>query len=212
MTNLKTQNINDIIEIGKNHIKYYNEILKISNISRTWIFRFQNIEKRNYEKAVQAYEKDKERYEEIQTQKKNESIKNNLIAAVVFLFILIFGFSLRSIAIVILSLCFLGIFAYRTYLSYNTNIVYPESPPVKRPFPDKFGLGIEMNSGYIATFTAIGDDGEIALRRLQNDIDSADIHSAPTIFNMNDYKITVENNEGIISTGEKSKNNLYGVG
>ena len=37
---------NSNIEIDKNNISYENEVLKISNISRTWIFRFQNKEKK----------------------------------------------------------------------------------------------------------------------------------------------------------------------
>lgn len=89
------------------------------------------------------------------------------------------------------------------------DIEYPKLPPKERPFPDKFGLGIEMNSGYMTTFTAIGDDGVRALRELQNEIDNADIHMSPTIFNMNDYNVTVENNEGVISTGDYAKNTMY---
>ena len=46
-TNEEGHNLADInnVVIGDNRVKFYNEILKISNISRTWIFRFQNVEK-----------------------------------------------------------------------------------------------------------------------------------------------------------------------
>lgn len=35
LADLGNKNFSNVIEIGDNHIKYYNEILKISNISRT---------------------------------------------------------------------------------------------------------------------------------------------------------------------------------
>ena len=209
MTDLKTQNISNIIEIGDNHIKYYNEILKISNISRTWIFRFQNIEKRNFEKAVLAYEEAKDKYEKNKAIERNESIRNCVLGVLILFLFAIFAFSLKFIVIGFLLLGILGFFAYRAYQAYKMDIEYPKSPPKERPFPDKFGLGIEMNSGYITTFAAIGDDGVRALRELQNEIDNADIHMAPTIFNMNDYNVTVENNEGVISTGDYTKNTMY---
>ena len=38
-------NCNSNIEIDKNNICYRNEVLKISNISRMWIFKFENKEK-----------------------------------------------------------------------------------------------------------------------------------------------------------------------
>ena len=72
--------------------------------------------------------------------------------------------------------------------------------------PDKFGLGIEMNSGHKVTFTAIGDDGVRALRKLQNDIEDAGVHKDIIYFNMNDYNISVENNDGVINTGDFANN------
>lgn len=209
MADLGNKNFSNVIEIGDNHIKYYNEILKISNISRTWIFRFQNIEKRNFEKAVLAYEEAKDRYEENKSIERKESIRNNVLAILVLFLFAIFAFSSKSTVIGFLLLGILGFFAYRVYQAYNMDIEYPKLPPKERPFPDKFGLGIEMNSGYMTTFTAIGDDGARALRELQNEIDNADIHMSPTIFNMNDYNVTVENNEGVISTGDYAKNTMY---
>lgn len=49
-------------------------------------------------------------------------------------------------------------------------------------------------------------DSSRALRKLQNNIDAADVHKQTTIFNMNDYKTSVENNDGVISTGTGSIN------
>lgn len=77
---------------------------------------------------------------------------------------------------------------------------YPYPPPAERMIPDKFGLGIEMNSGHKVTFTAVGDDGVRALRKLQNDIEDADVHKDIIYFNMNDYNISVENNDSVISS------------
>lgn len=46
-----------------------------------------------------------------------------------------------------------------------------------------------------------------ALRKLQNDIEDADVKGI-IYFNMNDYNINVENNDGVINTGDFASN-LY---
>lgn len=207
MTDLKNgDNVNNIVEIGNNHIKYYNEILKISNITRTWIFKFQNVEKRKFEQEKLAYANAKAQYEATEKQKKNDFLKKSIFAAIVFLIVSIFAFSSQKNLIGLLFLCCTGISFFQAYSAYKKDINYPYLPPAEKMFPDKFGLGIEMNSGYKVTFTAIGDDGVRALRKLQIDIDEADVHNTTTVFNMNDYKITVENNDGIINTGGSTKN------
>lgn len=55
-------NLNENIEIGRNYLRYYDEIVKISSISRTYIFRFSNRERKAYENEVAAYENDKKFY------------------------------------------------------------------------------------------------------------------------------------------------------
>ena len=200
-----------IVEIGNNHIRYYNEILKISNISRTWIFRFQNVEKKKFEKEKEEYENAKKIYEAVETEKKNGITRILLIITAVSLLASILSFSFKSITAGILLLCLTGVLSCIAYFVYKRNTDYPQSPPLEKPFPERFGLGIEMNSGYVSIFAATGDEGVKALRKLQDDIEEADIHKESTIFNMNDYKITVENNDGIISTGEKTENNFYGA-
>ncbi len=194
------------VEIGENRIKYYDEILKISNISRTWIFRFQNVEKKKFEELKLAYKNARAQYEERESQNKRESIRNFLIGTVIFLFISLLGFSLGSVAIGFLGLCIGGVFVYMVFGAYKREIKYPYSPPTEKMFPDKFGLGIEMNSGHKVTFTAVGDDGVKALRKLQNDIEDAGVHKDIINFNMNDYNISVENNDGIINTGDFANN------
>ncbi|MEY8333912.1 hypothetical protein AALB53_12515 [Lachnospiraceae bacterium 47-T17] len=69
-------------------------------------------------------------------------------------------------------------------------------------------LGIEMNSGHSVYFTATGDDGVKALKKLQDEIEDADMHQDMIYFNMNDYNISVRNNDGIINTGDFT-NNAY---
>ena len=197
--------VNNVV-IGENRIKYYDEILKISNISRTWVFRFQNIEKRKFEEEKRAYQNAKTQYEKCEAQKKRDSIRNLLIGAAISLFISLSGFSAKSAVAGFLFLCVTGILAYLAFGVYKREINYPYPPPAERMIPDKFGLGIEMNSGHKITFTAIGDDGVMALRKLQNDIEDADVHKGIIYFNMNDYNISVENNDGVINTGDFANN------
>lgn len=73
---------NSNIEIDKNNISYENEVLKISNISRTWIFRFQNKEKKAYELEKENYERAKKNYELREKYKKNREVKNYSIACI----------------------------------------------------------------------------------------------------------------------------------
>lgn len=198
----------DKIVIGENHIKYYDEILKITNISRTWIFRFQNIEKKKFEEEKLAYKNDKERYEETEARKKKNYIRNILIGAFISLIVSIFGFLFKSFGIAILFLFLAGGWVYMALGINQKKATFPYPPPVERMCPDKFGLSIEMNSGHSVTFTAIDDGGLRALRELQSKIENADMHKDKIIFNLNDYNISVENNEGVINTGDYA-NNIY---
>lgn len=200
-------NINSVV-IGENRIKYYDEILKISNISRTWIFKYQNIEKRKFEEEKLAHKNEKTRYEESEAQKKKENIRKLLLGAAAFFVFSVLAFSSGSADRGLLCLCFTGVFALIAYAVYKKEIIYPHPAPVEKKFPDKFGLGIEMNSGYQTIFTAIGSNGAAALKKLQNDIEDADIHKGTIYFNMNDYNISVENNDGVINTGDFA-NNIY---
>ena len=199
-------NLNKVI-IGDNRIKFYDEILKVSNISRTWVFKYQNIEKRKFQEQVQVYQKAKAQYEANETQKKKESIRNALVGAVIFLLIAMFC-SFISGAAGFLFLCITGICIYAAFMLYKEEIIYPFGPPVEKSFPDKFGLGIQMNSGHTVTFTAIGKDGVDALRDLQNKIEEADVNKGIIYFNLGDNNITLENKDCIISTGDFA-NNVY---
>lgn len=202
-------NINHMVVIGNNHIRYYNEVLKISNISRTWIFRFQNIEKKKFEESMRAYENNKSKYKASEIRKKKESIRNNLICLAVFIVLLVLCMSLKFSVGVFIFLCLIGLFAILAFRAALSDIApYPYSSPREGLFPEKYGFGIEMNSGHIVTFTAIGDDGIKALRELQNDIENADVYKTTINFNLNENNITVENNDGLINTGDYANNVL----
>ena len=138
-------------------------------------------------------------------------MRNILIGVVISFFSSVSGFLFKSVALGFICLCITGALAYAAYVGYKREIVYPYSSPIEKLFPDKFGLGIEMNSSHIVTFTAIGDDGVKALKKLQNDIVDADVHKEIIQFNLNDYNISVENNDGVINTGDFA-NNIYQKG
>jgi len=106
------------------------------------------------------------------------------------------------IALAISVIC--GYIAVKTY---KKDINYDEEPPVEKKVPNKFGLGIQMNSGYLTIFTAEGAEGVRALKQLQNDIKDADIHNEKTVFNMNEYNVKVEGDvEGIVNFGDDNVN------
>ncbi|MCI8361796.1 MAG: hypothetical protein HFJ41_01345 [Clostridia bacterium] len=64
-----------------------------------------------------------------------------------------------------------------------------------------------MNSGYITVFTAEGQDGVRALKKLQEDIKEANIQTEKTVFNMNEYNVKVEGDvEGIVNFGDDNIN------
>lgn len=199
--------VNGIIEIGKNCIKYSNDMIKISNISKTSIFMFQNREKRAYEERKRAYEREKASYEIEVSRKKKEKMNIYIIATIVILLVSLLAFSsnttMGAILLIVAIVC--GLLAYT---ESKKDVFYHLPPPQEENHPDKYGLSIEMNSGSTVYFTAIGKDGAQSLRKLQNEINDADTQQEITIFNMNDNRITVENNDGVISTGDNAENNI----
>ena len=199
--------VDENIEIGNNHMRYNDEVLKISNISRIWVFRFRNREKIAFEKEKKLYETAKERYILDETYRKNERKKKYTIAAVIAFIVAIFFFSI-VFRIGLLFLIIAGVLCFIAYQIGQNDIIYNYSPPQERVFDDKYGLGIEMNSGYSVIFTAIANEGLQALRRLQEKLCNADLQKEITIFNMNENHISVENNEGIINTGDGVSNNI----
>lgn len=202
---MKMPNFSSNIEIDKNSICYKNEVLKISNISRTWIFKFQNREKRAYETAKVDYELKKRDYESFEKYKKRTEVKKYTMAGIVvglFSIYLLYSTLWGLLGLAISISC--GFIAFK---KYKKEIKYDKTPPEKREFPDKYGLGIQMNSGYVAVFAAEGKKGEEALKKLQEDIKDADVHQEKTIFNMNEYNVKVEGDiDGIVNLGDDNVN------
>jgi hypothetical protein len=165
-----------------------------------------------YENAKREYEGAKARYLMNETFRKNEKKKKYIIATIIlFLFSISFFFSLFPFLTAPIGIMFLiiaGICGYMAYKTAKKDVIYDVKPPQEGIFPDKYGLGIEMNSNYSVIFTAIGDDGVQSLRELQEEINEADTKREITVFNMNENHISVENNEGIINTGDNANNNV----
>lgn len=196
-------NINSI-EIDKNSICYGDEVLKISNISRMWIFRFQNIKRKEHEREKQRYEDSKRYYENREKNKKKIEVRNYSIAC-----ILLGIFSVCLLDTTLWGLLALAISIACGFMAIKKGkkkINYDQEPPEEKFFPEKFGLGIQMNSGYCAVFAAEGLEGRDALRKLQEDIKDAD-NNQKTVFNMNEYNVQVEGDiDGIVNLGNDNTN------
>ena len=145
-------NINNI-EIDKNSICYGDEVLKISNISRMCIFRFKNLKREEHEREKQRYKDSKRYYEQREHNKKKIVIG---IFSVCLLERTLWGLIVLAISII----C--GLLAIKTY---RKKIDYNEEPPEEKSFPEKFGLGIQMNSGYYAVFAAEGTERKRCLAK-----------------------------------------------
>lgn len=155
-------NINNI-EIDKNSICYGDEVLKISNISRMCIFRFKNLKREENEREKQRYKDSKRYYEQREHNKKKIEIRNYSIACIL---IGIFSVCLleRTLwGVIVLAISIIcGLLAIKTY---RKKIDYNEEPPEEKFFPEKFGLGIQMNSGYYAVFAAEGTERKRCLAK-----------------------------------------------
>jgi hypothetical protein len=202
------ENDNNVIKIEKNWICYYDEILKISNISRIWIFMFQNQERKSYEEKKRVYENDKKSYEANETRKKNEQTRNYSFIAIGIILISFFVIS-KATFLGILILIAGGICGYMAYRTSQRKVEYYLSPPQEGSFPEKYGLGIQMSSSYTAVFSAIGNEGLQSLRDIQRRINEADTHQGVTVFNMNNVSFEGDKkiiNEGILSVGDNNNN------
>lgn len=232
--------ISDNIIIGKNYIRYNDVDLKISNISRTWVFRFRNHEKAAKEQEKRRFQDGKERAEKNESIKKRANVKACVTISIIFFIISLIAciatmlvgkepllkeltnmfaesipfpigstslpIGILTLPIGIISFIISGMLALAAYKIHNKVFIYNFTPPLDIDYPDKYGLGIEMTSGYKVYFTAERNEGYLALRKLQDDINNADTQHGITVFNMQDNSITVENNDGIINTGDTVDN------
>ena len=207
--------LNDSIEIGGNCIRFANNVLKISNISRTWVFQFLNRDKIAHEKEKLAYENARTNYVAHETYKKNTK-RNNFIAAAFIFFIIssacfLIAKTMKVMPPVPIGIVFLILALILGYSAYKTGkkpIIYDVPPPSDKPLPEKYGLGIQMNSAHCTYFTAIGLQGLQELRKLQEDINNEELQREGITINLTENNIKIEDNQGIISTGDNANNHI----
>lgn len=202
----------DRIYIEKNCVRYHDDIIKISNISRMYITKFYNEKKHQYNEALSRYEYHKKWHEDNEKQKKRNRVIGCivlavvcLLAAVVIPYQKIISFPQFTGTSLIVAACIFLIFAV---IFSRKNTAYKQEPPQKEPFPDTHGLFIELNSGNSVVFTAVDDMGRDALRSLRDQINKSDVLRETVTFNMVDNHIEVETNEGVVSLGGHTKNTV----
>ena len=163
------------------------------------------IKKKAYKEAKEKYEVLKRNYELRAKYRKKSDIKKYSIICAISGFSAIYVFNTTMSTLIALTISVIaGLTAVQTY---KKDINYDEAPPVEKKVPNKFGLGIEMNSGHLTIFTAEGEKGEDALKQLRDDIKYVDIHNEKTVFNMNEYNVKVEGDvDGILNFGDDNIN------
>ena len=202
----------NVVYIKRNCICYNDEILKISNISRMSIKTLFNRKRHEYEMAVNQYWRYRQWYESNEKSKKINRVTISVVLAIIFILLSLvsfnssafpFTYSVGLIFILGTIICLI-----LAVISGIKSVNYPVAPPLEEPFPDTHGLFIEMNSGYLVVFTAIDEIGKVSLRRLQDQINEADVLKEPMVFNMMENHIEVEQNDGIINMGDYAKNTV----
>jgi len=184
------------ILISGNSVSYSDEILKISNISRMSIVIYEN---RNYLNALKQYNDSKRKHEQGQ----DETHRYFSIGSVIVLFISFVAFVLGSIAFGVILLIAAGIGGFIAYQAKYVNFKYKGSSPNRKDYPERYGLCVNMNSGFSSYFTASKDEGLDALRELQKLINEADEKSNDTII-YQDNRVNVENRDGVINLGDNN--------
>lgn len=183
------------ILIGNNSISYYNEILKISNISRTSIVIYEN---KDYLDAIRRYDYDKRVHE----QKQNELLKFFGIGTLVAFLISVISFP-NSIVFGFILLIAAGVCGFLAYQAKYINFDYKQQRPNRKDYPEKYGLCVNMNSGFSSYFTASKNEGLVALRELQKLINEADENRDTIVYQ--DNRINIENSDGVINLGDNNE-------
>ena len=183
------------IVIGNDTITYYDEVLKISNISRTSIVIYEN---KNYLNAIKQYNDKKQAHE----QKQNDLFKYFGIGALITFFLSVIFFS-NSIVFGLILLVVSGICGFFAYQAKYINFEYKIPRPFRGNYPERYGLCVNMNSGYRSYFTASKDEGLDALRELQKLINKAGEKSEPIVYQ--DNRVHIENKDGVINLGDNNE-------
>ncbi len=204
------------IQIDGHCIRYGDDIILVSNISRMYIIQFFNRERKEYQDALKKYEERKKIYEAIENSKKTSRLRNSIIAAVLFLILTTVAFRIAERFTELQPLRLWGMFCLGiaaiciliAIITFRKKIVYDVEPPEEKPFPDRHGLFIEMNSGRATVFTALDEVGKQALRILRDSINEAVLQQTSIVFNMTENHIQLESNDGFISVGNDAHNNI----
>lgn len=70
------------VRIDRDSVRYGDDIIRVSNISRMYIIKFFNRKRKKYEDDLKKYENDKRIYEILETNRKNSRLWIFIIAAI----------------------------------------------------------------------------------------------------------------------------------
>jgi hypothetical protein len=155
-------------------------------------------ENRDYLDAIKRYNDNKHAHE----QKQNELFKFFSIGALAVFFVSIISFLSSSIFGLVL-LVVAGVCGFLAYQAKYINFEYKQPRPQRSNYPEKYGLCVNMNSGFSSYFTASKNEGLIALRELQELINGADENREQIIYQ--DNRVTIENKDGVTVVGDNNK-------
>jgi len=184
----------DKIAIGNNSISYYDEVLKISNISRTSIVIYEN---KDYQKAIKHHDDKKQAHDK----KQNDLFLAFCGGTLLTLFISVVSFLNSSTVFGFILLITTGICGFFAYHAKHTD--FKDKRPKRSDYPERYGLCVNMNSSYSSYFTASGEDGLVALRELQKLIDEADERNDTIVYQ--DNRVNIENKDGVLNIGDNNE-------
>lgn len=206
-------NLNEI-KISGDSVQYGDAIIRTANISRMYIVKFFNQRRKQYLDELAQYEDRKRIYEIVEEKQKNTKVRICACAAIVlalFAFLIWRSAAGREAAQTSMVICIgtavlCGLIAL---FAAQKDTTYHEQPPMEEAFPDRHGLFIELNSGKNVIFAAEDEIGKQSLRVLRDMINDAVREKNTAVFHMTENHISVENNDGIISTGNDAENAVY---
>lgn len=206
-------NLNEI-KISGDSVQFRDTIIRTANISRMYIVKFFNQRRKQYLDDLAQYEDRKRIYEIVEKRQKTTKVRICTCAAIVlvlFAFLLWRNAAGREAAQTPSVICIgAAVFcALIALFAAQKDVTYHEQPPTEEAFPDKHGLFIELNSGKNVIFAAEDEPGKQSLRVLRDMINDAAQKQNTVVFNMTENHISVENNDGIISTGNDAENVVY---
>ncbi len=201
------------VRIDRDSVRYGDDIIRVSNISRMYMIQFFNRKKKKYEDDLKKYEDGKRIYEILEKNRKNSRLCIFIIAAICLFLLGIFflrqtGHAVeQNMTVKTAGMFCVGIGAVcvlAAILTAGKKIVYNHEPPEKGDFPENYGLVIEMNSGQSVIFKALDEIGKENLRTFRDNINDA-AQQQPFTFNLTEHHIQMETNEGAIVIGDNAQ-------